>query len=293
LSDLSLTSIEVLKRTSRTFFIPISLLPLRLKEAVTSAYLCMRAIDEIEDHPELSPDSKIYLLQSISELLRRNQSPETLGETDLKELFSPYYSQLPEVTLRLNDWIKLCPPQVTPNVINTTQLMSNGMAEWAMNGWTIRNKDDLDRYTFHVAGLVGLLLSDLWKWFDATKTNRDLAVSFGRGLQAVNIIRNRDEDLSRGVNFFPSGWDFEDMLHYAKSNLALANLYIEEIKSKPILIFCKIPLALAHSTLAALEAGEAKMNRAAVNQIVQQITGAHISGTSEQIGVIRQPTSLS
>jgi farnesyl-diphosphate farnesyltransferase len=293
LSDLSQTSIEVLKKTSRTFFIPISLLPLRLKEAVTAAYLCMRAIDEIEDHPGLSSESKVYLLQSISELLRRNQSPKTFGEIELKELFGPYDSELPEVTLRLNDWIKLCPPQVTPNILNTTRLMSDGMAEWAMKGWTIQNKDDLDRYTFHVAGLVGLLLSDLWNWFDATQTKRDLAVSFGRGLQAVNIIRNRDEDLSRGVNFFPSGWDFKDMLNYAKHNLALANLYIEEIESAPILNFCKIPLALAHGTLDALEAGEAKLSRAAVNQIVLQVTGAQLSGTFGQVGIISQPSTLS
>jgi farnesyl-diphosphate farnesyltransferase len=269
LFDLSQKSIEVLKKTSRTFFIPISFLPLRLKEAVTSAYLCMRAVDEIEDHPGLSSDSKVYLLQSISELLRRNQSHKTV------KLFGPYHSQLPEVTLRLNDWIKLCPPQVTPNLLNATQLMSDGMAEWAMKGWAIQNKDDLDRYTFHVAGLVGLLLSDLWNWFDATKTKRDLAVSFGRGLQAVNIIRNRDEDLSRGVNFFPRGWDFKDMLNYAQENLSLANLYVEEIESAPILNFCKIPLALAHATLEALEAGDAKLSRSAVNQIVLQVTGAH------------------
>ena len=46
-------AIEMLKETSRTFFIPISLLTPGLKEAVSSAYLCMRAIDEIEDHTEL------------------------------------------------------------------------------------------------------------------------------------------------------------------------------------------------------------------------------------------------
>ena len=39
--------LRVLKDTSRTFFIPIVRLPQRLQEAVGSAYLCMRAIDEI------------------------------------------------------------------------------------------------------------------------------------------------------------------------------------------------------------------------------------------------------
>ena len=38
---------DTLRATSRTFFIPIFHLPPGLQEAVASAYLCMRAIDEI------------------------------------------------------------------------------------------------------------------------------------------------------------------------------------------------------------------------------------------------------
>ena len=45
--DLRREALEVLKETSRTFYIPISGLPPGLQEAVASAYLCMRAIDEI------------------------------------------------------------------------------------------------------------------------------------------------------------------------------------------------------------------------------------------------------
>jgi farnesyl-diphosphate farnesyltransferase len=274
MSTLNETHIEVLKKTSRTFFIPINFLPPRLKEAVTAAYLCMRAVDEIEDHPQLSSESKIHLLKSISSWLRGNPPSGTVREIGLKDLFLPYQSLLPAVTLRLEEWIQLCPPEVTPNVLNSTTLMSEGMADWVKKDWTILNKEDLDRYTFHVAGLVGLMLSDLWSWFDKTETDRELAVSFGRGLQAVNIIRNREEDSARGVDFFPKGWDLKDMLQYAKDNIALAHLYIEEIESTPILNFCKIPLALADGTLQAIEAGESKLSRGAVNQIVLQVMNA-------------------
>ena len=43
-------AMHVLKLTSRTFYIPIKLLNPTLRKTVGSAYLCMRAIDEIEDH---------------------------------------------------------------------------------------------------------------------------------------------------------------------------------------------------------------------------------------------------
>ena len=60
----------------------------------------------------------------------------------------------------------------------------------------------MDDYTYYVAGLVGVMLSDIWKWYDGTETDRELAIAFGRGLQTVNILRNREEDAERGVSFF-------------------------------------------------------------------------------------------
>ena len=44
---------RILKETSRTFYIPVARLPERLQETVAAAYLCMRAIDEIEDNDDL------------------------------------------------------------------------------------------------------------------------------------------------------------------------------------------------------------------------------------------------
>jgi len=60
--------------------------------------------------------------------------------------------------------------------------MSDRMAYWAERNWEIKNKKDLDAYTFSVAGAVGLILSELWEWYEGTKTSRELAIAFGRGL---------------------------------------------------------------------------------------------------------------
>ena len=107
--------------------------------------------------------------------------------------------------------------------------MAKGMAEWVQKDWKIKNEEDLDQYTYYVAGLVGVMLSDIWKWYDQTQTDKNLAIAFGRGLQAVNILRNYKEDNTRGVSFFPEGWELEDMYSYAQKNLNLADLYIKEI----------------------------------------------------------------
>ncbi|HZG70039.1 MAG TPA: phytoene/squalene synthase family protein [Chondromyces sp.] len=261
-------AIEMLKATSRTFFIPISYLSPGLKETVASAYLCMRAIDEIEDHPVLDAEVKSSLLDSIAQTL---QNP--LDDDKLSAVFQPYQSDLPEVTLRLGDWIKYCPPEIAEDVLHATSEMAKGMASWVRKDWRIQDEKDLDDYTFWVAGLVGVMLSDIWKWYDGTETDKELAVAFGRGLQSINILRNHIEDGERGVNFFPDGWGFDDMVKYARRNLALADAYLEDIQTDSIRTFCKIPLALAYSTLEALIKGKEKMSRAEVTEVVDEITG--------------------
>ena len=65
------SAIKVLEETSRTFFIPIMKLPPICQEAVASAYLTLRAIDEIEDHPTLANDVKVKLLRDVSYYLQK------------------------------------------------------------------------------------------------------------------------------------------------------------------------------------------------------------------------------
>lgn len=85
------------------------------------------------------------------------------------------------------------------------------MAFWAERNWRIDSGEDLDVYTFAVAGAVGLLLSEIWDWFEGTKTHRGLAIAYGRGLQSVNILRNGSEDKQRGVSFYPPGWGQQEV----------------------------------------------------------------------------------
>lgn len=265
-ANLQKESMVMLKETSRTFFIPISFLEPVLKKTVGSAYLCMRAIDELEDHPDLDDEVKSRLLRETSEMLHL-----PFDRAAYESMLQPYRHILPEVTLRLADWISVCPPEIAPKVLESTAEMAEGMAKWVDRKFVIRTREDLDDYTYYVAGLVGTMLSDLWKWHDNTDTDPELAIGFGRGLQAVNMLRNLDEDRERGVSFVPEGWTREDMFNYANENLAQADLYVKSIQNKRILMFCKVPLALAHSTLKALKSGREKMTRTEVEGIVEQL----------------------
>jgi len=263
-------ALEVLEETSRTFFIPISRLPLGLQEAVTSAYLCMRAIDQIEDHPTLDNPSKAKLLRAISRKLQAGVNG--FASDDFSDGFSLHRELLPEVTIRIGEWAQLASGTIAPRIWDSTAAMADRMAYWASCNWEVNTEADLDRYTFGVAGAVGLLLSDLWAWYDGTQTNRAHAIGFGRGLQSVNILRNHTEDLARGVDFFPTGWTTENMQTYARRNLALADAYTSALPMGPALNFCQIPLALAHATLDVLVVGQEKLSRSEVVALIEQVT---------------------
>lgn len=268
-ANLEKDAMHVLKLTSRTFYIPITLLKKELRLTVGSAYLCMRAIDEIEDHEALNNETKEKLLLETKTLLLETGA---FPNEKYQALLAPYQEILPEVTLRLSDWLTVCPVAIRDKVSAYTAEMAGGMAKWAKQNWDIKTKADLDDYTYYVAGLVGVMLSEIWHWYDGTETDRDLAIGFGRGLQAVNILRNEDEDMDeRGVNFVPEGWTRDDLFDYARGNLKEADEYIKQITTKNIRLFCKIPLRLAKHTLKTMESGKEKMSRQEVEAVVSEI----------------------
>ncbi|MCI3028187.1 squalene/phytoene synthase family protein [Desemzia sp. C1] len=260
-------AMRVLKETSRTFYIPITFLKSDLKHSVASAYLVMRAIDEIEDHELISDDTKYELLMQVSELFKRPFTEEAY-----LRIIEPVKEQLPEVSLRLYDWVQACPEGSRPMMMEISSEMAFGMAKWAKKNWQVQTKEDLDDYTYYVAGVVGVYLSKLWHWSYGQETDLDLAIGFGRGLQAVNILRNQKEDSEeRGVSFVPDGWSRDDLFAYAEDNLKKADAYIATLSEKSTVMFCRLPLEFAHKSLKAMKKGQEKMSRAEVEQTVNEV----------------------
>src|SRR5699024_2624584 len=156
---------------------------------------------------------------------------------------------LPEVTMRLADWLLICPEDIRGKVQEFTAEMAGGMAYWVKKDWRVETKEDLDNYTYYVAGLVGVMLSEIWYWYDGTKTDHDLAVAFVAGLQGVNILRNQDEDYEdRGVRFIPDAWKRADVFAYARKKLSDADAQLNQHKPTQNSLLCLSPLPLALRT---------------------------------------------
>lgn len=263
-------AMRVLKETSRTFYIPITFLGTNLKYAVGCAYLCMRALDEIEDNEQVANPKKHDMLMKVKDLF---QYP--FNEEAYLEALGEEKDNMPEVTLRMKDWIEVCPESAREIMFKSCEEMAYGMGKWALKDFNVKTREDLDEYTYYVAGLVGRMLSQMFEWDTGLKTDYDLAIGYGRGLQAVNILRNEKEDMEeRGVSFVPDGWTRDDLFAYADEQLAHGDAYIESTRSKKkVYMFAKLPHVLAHKTLAVMKEGREKMTRAEVEQTVEEVKG--------------------
>jgi farnesyl-diphosphate farnesyltransferase len=175
-------------------------------------------------------------------------------ERDIQDVFRGNEDRLPEVSLRLGEWVQLAPADIAPRIWETFSSMAERMACWVERGWRIETKSDLDEYTYAVSGVLVLMLSDLWSWFDHTDSNRAYGISYGRALQATNILIDRVTDKDRGVDFWPEGWQLPQMLAYVKSEMTAATAYVAMLpRNAPARRFCEQPLLNAQQAIKELE----------------------------------------
>ena len=90
----------------------------------------------------------------------------------------------------------------------------------------LRDLTQLDHYCYHVAGVVGEMLTELFcQHSEEISKNRErlfaLAVSFGQGLQMTNILKDLWDDRARGACWLP-----RDV--FLKSGFDLGNLTKEK-----------------------------------------------------------------
>jgi farnesyl-diphosphate farnesyltransferase len=204
---------RILEGVSRTFALTIPQLPEPLYVAVANAYLLCRIADTIEDDPDLSSADKRTFAERFVAVLDGDEAAMRFSD----DLYPRLGAGIPEAEreLVLN----------TPRVVRVThsldgrqqgamrrcvRIMSRGMASFqddaSVHG--LADLASLDRYCYHVAGVVGEMLTELFCVHNAALARRRdellrLSVSFGQGLQMTNILKDVWDDHRRGVCWLP------------------------------------------------------------------------------------------
>ena len=204
---------ESLQGVSRTFALTIPQLPAGLRDAVGNAYLLCRIADTIEDEAALSAARKREFSERWVDVVEGREDARVFAD-DLIVLLTrstteaerDLIANVPRV-MRITDSFSTSQRQAMSRCV---RIMTHGMAEF-QDGASLEGLDDLrhlDRYCYHVAGVVGEMLTELFcDYSDEIDARREelfaLSASYGQGLQMTNILKDIWEDRSRGACWLP------------------------------------------------------------------------------------------
>ncbi len=220
---------QLLQDVSRTFALTIPQLPKGARDSYGNTYLLCRITDTIEDEPTLSVTQKDTFFARFSDVVE--------GRADADEFARDFGAALSSSPVATPSERKLVAD--TARVIRVThglnanqrqaierciRIMGRGMLTYQERG-TAGGLEDvvhLDRYCYHVAGIVGETKTELFCDHSAKMAERreellELSVSFGEGLQIVNILKDIWGDWERGDCWLPrqlfaqAGYELEDI----------------------------------------------------------------------------------
>ncbi len=191
---------RILPDVSRTFALTIPALPAELRHVVANAYLLCRLADTIEDEPVLDSDSKTKLLEQFIGVLKHENDPDEFARRVASQLSAETPNAERDLVANTAAVV-----QVTRQFTKTQQdallrcvaIMCKDMPKFqrtkTLDG--LEQLEDLDRYCYVVAGVVGEMLTELFAEHSKQVAKRKasmmpLAVSFGQGLQMTNILKD-------------------------------------------------------------------------------------------------------
>lgn len=276
------TADHVLAAVSRSFYLTIRLLPPVLREPVGLAYLLARASDTVADSAGSPAQERLAALAAMNTALRDGGPAPDLSrfipgvpDPSEKELLA----RLGEIWQRLDaaspgdreEIVRVLGEILRGQSLDLRRFGGCGPERVA----ALATPEELEDYTYSVAGCVGefwtrLCLRHLPRYARGgipPEALTRLGVSFGKGLQLVNILRDTPADLAQGRCYLPvtdlAGHPPESLrdtpalarptcdrwLARAQAHLDDGLRYIESIRPWRLRLACFLPWALGVETL--------------------------------------------
>ena len=218
---------EILQGVSRTFALTIPQLPAGLRDVVGNAYLLCRITDTIEDEPGLPARQKQALAERFIDVVAGRSAAEPFARelgVGLSASTTASEHDLIANTARVIRITHAFENTQREALARCVRIMAHGMAEFQLQA-TPDGLDDLpqlDRYCYHVAGVVGEMLTELFcNYSPEIDAHRDellrLSVSFGQGLQMTNILKDGGTTAGAGRGWLPrdvfleAGFDLQSL----------------------------------------------------------------------------------
>ncbi|MBI4591745.1 MAG: squalene/phytoene synthase family protein [Candidatus Rokubacteria bacterium] len=210
---------NLLKRVSRSFYLSLAVLPRPVRAPVGLAYLFARAADTIADTRLISREERLSHLEAFRAELR-DEVPSRLreiitactgpnphaGERELLARLPDCFARYRELDKADREGVRALLLTITEGMIWDLKTFP-GEDEGRLAA--LESREELDRYTYYVAGCVG----EFWTEMHAAHRPRlaewnlgamkQKGVSFGKGLQMTNVLRDLARDLRIGRCYLP------------------------------------------------------------------------------------------
>ena len=209
---------DLLKRTSRSFYLTLRVLPASVRHQIGLAYLLARTTDTIADTELVPVAQRLAALDELRCGIREGKS----SASDFAELApSQTVTAERELLKQRGAILALLQSSTTPadrkRIVELLEVIISGqeldLRRFA--GGTserivaLQSEGELDDYTYRVAGCVGEFWTKICRAHVFPRAPLDDArlladgVRFGKGLQLVNILRDLPGDLRKGRCYLP------------------------------------------------------------------------------------------
>ncbi len=217
---------ELMRAVSRSFAISLSALPPKVRNPVALGYMLARASDTVADaDAPVDDEERLQTLKELKEAIAGLSLPDSINSQSPAPTrtvgFAGYLTNRREQQLlrqipMLMTYARLLPLSwrcelsgVLCKIIEGQQGDVITFPRQQSGFRALPDADALHRYTYMVAGCVGgfwtRLCLDAIPGYARVSPRRlvDDAVRFGCGLQLVNILRDRPEDLAKNRCYLP------------------------------------------------------------------------------------------
>jgi farnesyl-diphosphate farnesyltransferase len=294
----------IIGRVSRTFALGIKVLPGELGRAVLVGYLLCRIADTIEDDASTSPQQRQELLARFLRCFENKEladsfaaeAGEIKGEAAHRELLAGN-----ELVFEL---LRSLPKKSIAILERWVREMVVGMSTFVghyPSGIRIQTVEEYRQYCYYVAGTVGHLLTELWRFHSSYIGDREYerllpnCEAFGEALQTVNILKDIPWDIERENSAYipeellvAAGGSQRTLLQperkadnrqalsvitrLAHDDLRKSLDYFQALPKRAVRIrlFCLLPLLFAVATLREIDRSGAMLERGGAVKISRQ-----------------------
>lgn len=209
---------DLLKQTSRSFYLTLRVLPRPIRSQISLAYLLARTTDTIADTELVPLEQRLEALNALRERISGNrvrrvdfsgllEFQSSTAERALLENSEEAITVLKELSLADAELVRAVLHTITSGQELDLKRFSGASTNHIV---ALETDAELDDYMYRVAGCVGEFWTKMCRAHLFPKANLNDGqlvadgVRFGKGLQLVNILRDLPVDLRKGRCYLPA-----------------------------------------------------------------------------------------